>query len=97
MPSPPMLKLNRASSGILIQLEKDLPIPLFTRERDTYKRDKRSNPMKVRSWREPMSKNTRKFRLSGRCRREMLATRFSQRDPIRTLIGLVFVTDRLAS
>ena len=38
-----MLKLNRATFEILIQLEKDLPVPLFTRERDTYKRDKRSS------------------------------------------------------
>jgi hypothetical protein len=34
-------KLNRAKFEVLMQLEKDLPVPLFTRERDTYQRDKR--------------------------------------------------------
>lgn len=34
-------KLNRAKFEVLMQLEKDLPVPLFTRERDTYQKDKR--------------------------------------------------------
>jgi hypothetical protein len=34
-------KLNRAKFEVLMQLEKDLPIPLFTREQDAYTRDKR--------------------------------------------------------
>jgi hypothetical protein len=34
-------KLNRAKFEVLMQLEEDLPVPLFTRERDTYQKDKR--------------------------------------------------------
>jgi hypothetical protein len=34
-------KLNRAKFEVLMQLEKDLPVPLFTRERDSLQRDKR--------------------------------------------------------
>jgi hypothetical protein len=34
-------KLNRAKFEILMQLEKDLPVQLFTREQDTYQKDKR--------------------------------------------------------
>jgi hypothetical protein len=34
-------KLNRAKFEVLMQLEKDLPVPLFTRERETYQKDKR--------------------------------------------------------
>src|ERR1700737_4326143 len=34
-------KLNCAKFEVLMQLETDLPVPLFTRERDVYKKDKR--------------------------------------------------------
>jgi hypothetical protein len=34
-------QLHRAKFEILMELEKDLPVPLFTRERDTYQNDKR--------------------------------------------------------
>ncbi len=34
-------KLNRAKFEVLMQIEKDLPVPLFTRERDAYQKDKR--------------------------------------------------------
>src|SRR6516164_6462526 len=34
-------KLNRAKFEVLMQLEKDLPVSLFTRERDSYQKDKR--------------------------------------------------------
>src|ERR1700724_2204464 len=32
-------KLNRAKFEVLMELEKDLPVPLFTRERDSLQRD----------------------------------------------------------
>jgi len=34
-------KLNRAKFGVLMQLEKDLEVPVFTREQDLYTKDKR--------------------------------------------------------
>src|ERR1700680_5052463 len=38
-----------------------------------------------RLWRDPdLPENAKEFRLSGRCRRDMLATRFSHRSPRRT-------------
>lgn len=36
-------KLNRAKFEVLMQLEKDLPVSLFTLERDAYQRDKRKS------------------------------------------------------
>jgi hypothetical protein len=34
-------KLNRAKFGVLMQLEADLPVPPFTREREIYRSEKR--------------------------------------------------------
>jgi hypothetical protein len=34
-------KLNRAKFAVLRQTEPDLPVALFTRERETYRRDRR--------------------------------------------------------
>ena len=34
-------KLNRAKFAVLTQIETDLPVALFTRERETYRRDRR--------------------------------------------------------
>jgi ABC-type transporter Mla MlaB component len=34
-------KLNRAKFTVLTEIEADLPVPLFTREREAYRRDQR--------------------------------------------------------
>ena len=34
-------KLNRAKFTVLTEIEADLPVPLFTREREAYRRDRR--------------------------------------------------------
>jgi hypothetical protein len=36
-------KLNRAKFAVLSQLEADLPVPPFTREREIYEADKRTS------------------------------------------------------
>jgi hypothetical protein len=36
-------KLNRAKFGVLMQLEADLPVPPFTREREMYRSEKRKS------------------------------------------------------
>jgi hypothetical protein len=42
-------KLNRAKFAVLIQIEADLPISLFTREREAYRRDRRRSLSYVES------------------------------------------------
>jgi hypothetical protein len=37
-------KLNRARFAVLEQIEADLAFPLFTREREAYRRDSRRSP-----------------------------------------------------
>ena len=42
-------KLNRAKFAVLTQIEADLPIPPFTREREAYRRDRRRSLSYVES------------------------------------------------
>jgi hypothetical protein len=43
-------KLNRAKFAVLAELEADLPVPPFTREREIYRRDQRRSLSQVERW-----------------------------------------------
>jgi hypothetical protein len=43
-------KLNRAKFSVLTELEADLPIQVFTREREIYRRDRRRSLSNVERW-----------------------------------------------
>jgi hypothetical protein len=43
-------KLNRAKFAVLAEMESDLPVPPFTRERQVYRRDRRRSLSQVERW-----------------------------------------------
>lgn len=43
-------KLNRAKFSVLAEMESDLPLPPFTRERQIYRRDRRRSLSQVERW-----------------------------------------------
>jgi hypothetical protein len=43
-------ELNRAKFAVLAQLEADLPVPPFTREREIYESDKRTSLSQIERW-----------------------------------------------
>lgn len=43
-------KLNRAKFAVLAELETDLPVPPFTREREIYRRDRRRSLSYIEQW-----------------------------------------------
>jgi hypothetical protein len=43
-------KLDRAKFAVLAELERDLPVPPFTREREIYSRDGRRSLSRVERW-----------------------------------------------